>query len=74
VNFELRIHLTEREARRLARPIRGQGGWQNLLRHWQCHYSWGSVVLNDPVWIERSFRYAKGRGGFQGRIGGPREK
>lgn len=72
------ISLTPTEVARLERPIRGRGGFQNLLRYLARRlaaadiYADGgaTIYVPDGVWTERLYRYrAKyGRGGFQARL------
>lgn len=65
------VQLNEQEEERLHRPVIGRGGFQNLLRHIDARRVGKIVVLTDPMWIERFFRYQRqyGPGGFERRMG-----
>ena len=57
---------------RFRKPVRGRGGFQNLLRTIQVGIDWTSGVLRiSRLDGERVIRYAAryGGGGFQGRLG-----
>lgn len=65
------IQLNEQEAKKLNRPVRGNGGFQTILRYLKSKRVDRHIVcINDPVMIERFVRYSTkyGEGGFQGRI------
>ena len=65
----LRTELTEDELRRLMRPVRGEGGWQSLLRQLQRSVVATTLTLSerDVARIRRS-RENYGDGGWQGRL------
>ena len=56
----------------LDRPVRGEGGFQNLLRRIRAGYdpATGTLEISAPD-AERVMRYSAdyGGGGFQGRLG-----
>ena len=67
-----KIELTGASLNRFKRPVRGQGGFQNLLRAIQAGINWTTGVLSiSEADGERVIRYAAkyGGGGFQGRLG-----
>ena len=57
-------------AEALARPIRGTGGFQSLLRSLQRARRSGNTILIDAELAERIGRYVAdyGDGGFQARL------
>lgn len=63
------IVLSETEVALLMKPIRGQGGFQTLLRSLQ-HSLRGRVLTLAPTTVARIVRYRNkyGAGGFQGRL------
>jgi hypothetical protein len=63
------IDLTPEELAYLQREIRGQGGFQSLLRRIQRNIVRDRLVLSIPD-AERIIRYSSqyGEGGFQGRL------
>jgi hypothetical protein len=65
------IDLTPREATILRKPIRGRGGFENLLRKLQQQLEDRRLDV-CPADVERRRRYsaAYGRGGFQRRTQG----
>ena len=66
----MRIQLTDNEVERFSRPIRGQGGFQDLLRRIQGGIDHATNVLDvSDADAERLVRYSfeYGAGGFQGR-------
>lgn len=68
----MKIQLTEASLNRFKRPVRGQGGFQNLLRTIQAGINWTTGMLSiSKADAERVIRYAAryGGGGFQGRLG-----
>ena len=68
----MRIRLTDPTLNRFRRPVRGQGGFQNLLRSIAGGNDRATGVLNiSERDVERVIRYAAkyGGGGFQGRLG-----
>ena len=66
----VRLELTHAAANKLRRPIRGEGGFQNLLRTLQSKLTDGDVLTLTPVLAGRIARYVHsyGQGGFQGRL------
>jgi len=64
----MEIPLSEAALARLTRPVRGRGGFQQLLRRLQ-HRVHGAVLTVDDVDHEKLGRYshAYGAGGFQSR-------
>lgn len=64
----MNIHLRQGTVSKLRRPIRGQGGFQTLLRRLQLQVSDGTLAL-DAADFEKLGRYSRayGRGGFQDR-------
>jgi hypothetical protein len=64
---KLVLVLTEAEVIKLKRPIRGKGGFQDLLKRLRGNLK-GNVIMVDK-WsdIEKVIRYSNkyGRGGFQ---------
>lgn len=62
------IVLSRRTVALLAKPIRGQGGFQTLLRRLQRQCARGALTVS-AVDVERLTRYARryGGGGFQRR-------
>lgn len=67
----LRLELGVGAAARLRRPVRGQGGFQNLLRTLQAQLTENNVLTLTPTLAGRIARYVRnyGDGGFQGRLG-----
>jgi hypothetical protein len=63
------IALLPDELEALQRPIKGQGGFQGLLRRIQNQIVGSTLVLNETD-AERLLRYVDryGQGGFQGRL------
>jgi hypothetical protein len=66
----MEISLSEAALARLTRPVRGKGGFQQLLRKLQ-HGVHGAVLAVDDADHEKLSRYshAYGAGGFQSRTG-----
>jgi hypothetical protein len=64
----MRISLSAAVLAKLQKPVRGQGGFQSLLRKLQRQID-GSTLDVDAADVERLFRYsiAYGGGGFQQR-------
>ena len=64
------IELTTEEVERLSRPIRGQGGFQTLLRRLQSQLNNESQLVLRIEDVRRIVRYQAryGTGGFQGRL------
>ena len=64
------LNLTASGAEMLARPIRGSGGFQTLLRALRTCRRSGSTIFVDGSIAERITRYSSsyGEGGFQGRL------
>lgn len=65
----IHLLLTEEEVGLLTRPVRGQGGFQSLLRVLQAGLR-GRVLTITPANGVRIRRYSAryGSGGFQGRL------
>ena len=66
----MRIQLAHEEAERFRPPIRGQGGFQSLLRRVRRNIDPTTNVLDiSEADLERLVRYSfeYGTGGFQGR-------
>ena len=65
------LTLTTSGAEALARPVRGSGGFQTLLRCLQQARRNGNIILIDGELAERISRYVAdyGNGGFQARLG-----
>jgi hypothetical protein len=66
------VQLSQAAVARLMRPVRGQGGFQKLLRRLQPRVH-GTVLSIELADAEKLHRYssAYGEGGFQGRTRGP---
>lgn len=66
------IQLSQSAVARLMRPVRGRGGFQQLLRRLQPKVQ-GAVLAIDGDDAEKLSRYshAYGRGGFQERTKSP---
>jgi hypothetical protein len=66
----LRLELSQEAANLLRRPIRGEGGFQNLLRTLQAKLTDDNVLTLTPTLAGRVARYVHsyGQGGFQGRL------
>jgi len=64
------LTLSTSGAEALARPVRGSGGFQTLLRNLQHSKRNGNTVFIDGRLAERIDRYAAsyGAGGFQARL------
>jgi hypothetical protein len=64
------LTLTQSGAEALARPVRGSGGFQTLLRSVQKARRSGNTILIDEELAERIRRYVVdyGSGGFQSRL------
>ena len=64
----MKIQLSSAELRRIDRPVRGQGGFQSLLRKLQKQLD-GDLLEVSEVDLERLLRYSfeYGQGGFQER-------
>ena len=64
------IELDDEQLERLNRPVRGEGGFQSLLRRIQSQIVGKTLVLSEADG-ERLMRYAKvySTGGFQQRLG-----
>ena len=71
MRLTIRVELTDEAARALRRPVRGQGGFQTLLRTLQSRLTEGNVLTLTPAVAGRIARYVHdyGQGGFQGRLG-----
>lgn len=65
----MRIQLTEDDLEQLMRPVRGQGGWQSLVRRLQRQVSGNAVELSEQD-QRRILHYllSYGTGGWQDRI------
>jgi hypothetical protein len=63
------INLTSDELSRLLKPVRGEGGWQRLLRKLQAQLR-GPELSLTPQDVARICRYREkyGDGGWQGRL------
>jgi hypothetical protein len=63
------IALSDHELARLLMPVRGEGGWQRLLRKLQAQLN-GSVLSLTAQDLARIRRYRDkyGNGGWQGRL------
>lgn len=70
------ISLTKEEKSILCRPVRGQGGFQSLLRRIKSQPKNNNEFSITPSGIERIYRYASeyGGGGFQQRLDIIRDK
>jgi hypothetical protein len=68
----MNVQLSQMSVTRLMRPVRGRGGFQQLLRRLQPRLQ-GSVLAIDLEDLEKLNRYAHayGRGGFQERTKDP---
>lgn len=66
----VRLVLSSDEIGRLLKPVRGQGGWQSLLRKLQSQIE-GNVLVLTQEDVARILRYREkyGSGGWQGRLG-----
>lgn len=66
------VQLNQASVARLMRPVRGRGGFQQLLRRLQQRVQ-GAVLAIDVDDYEKLSRYshAYGRGGFQERTKNP---
>lgn len=66
---ELVVELTTVQQELLGRPVRGQGGYQSLLRKLQANLA-GNLLRLSRQDCERIVRYASsyGQGGWQGRL------
>lgn len=64
------LTLTASGAEALARPVRGSGGFQTLLRSLQHSRRSGNTIFIDGELAERVGRYVAdyGNGGFQARL------
>ena len=64
----MKIQLSSAELSRISRPVRGQGGFQSLLRKLQKQLD-GDLLEVSEVDLERLVRYSfeYGQGGFQER-------
>jgi hypothetical protein len=64
---KLVLVLTEVEVTKLKRPIRGKGGFQDLLRRLRSNLIDGRIMVDKWSDIEKVIRYSNkyGRGGFQ---------
>lgn len=67
-----RVQVTESDFAALDRPVRGEGGFQNLLRRIRAGYdpATGTLEISAPD-AKRVMRYSAdyGGGGFQERLG-----
>lgn len=65
----MRIQLTPAEVERYQRPVRGQGGFQTLLRRIARQISPDCILEISEGDLERLIRYSfeYGQGGFQER-------
>jgi hypothetical protein len=68
----MQIELSSSSVARLIRPVRGRGGFQQILRRVQPLIT-GNTLIVDEADFERLNRYSQsyGRGGFQERTRGP---
>lgn len=64
----MKIQLSAAELSRISRPVRGQGGFQSLLRKLQKQLD-GALLEVSEADLERLVRYSfeYGQGGFQER-------
>ena len=64
----MKIQLSDRELAKITKPIKGQGGFQTLLRRIQKQVH-GNVLEASETDIEKLIRYSfeYGHGGFQER-------
>ncbi len=62
----MKIQLTDRELAKILKPVKGQGGFQALLRRIQKQVQ-GNVLEASDADIEKLIRYSfeYGQGGFQ---------
>jgi hypothetical protein len=72
----MRVELSEQDLEQLMRPVRGQGGWQSLVRRLQRQVE-GNVITLTEEDQARILHYllSYGTGGWQDRLGalaGPR--
>jgi hypothetical protein len=67
----MRVQLSEQDLEQLMRPVRGQGGWQSLVRRLQRQVD-GDVLSLTEEDQERILHYllSYGTGGWQDRIAG----
>jgi hypothetical protein len=65
----MKIQLSPAEVARDSRPVRGQGGFQTLLRRIAKQISGDGVLTISESDLEKLIRYSfqYGQGGFQGR-------
>lgn len=64
------VVLSETEKGRLMKPVRGQGGWQRLLRRLQAQLNGNILRLTArDVDMVRKYRERYGDGGWQPRLG-----
>jgi hypothetical protein len=67
----MRIQLSDDDLEQLMRPVRGQGGWQSLVRRLQRQVD-GNVIEIGKHDQQSILHYllSYGTGGWQGRIAG----
>lgn len=70
--MSITIRLTPGEARKLLRPVTGQGGWQDFIRDLQKRLTERNELTLTSSEVERVRRYVEdyGVGGWQGRLEG----
>jgi hypothetical protein len=69
-SYEMTIVLLEAERAQLMKPVRGEGGWQRLLRRLQAQTDGYSLSLAArDVEMIRKYRDRYGSGGWQTRLG-----
>ena len=68
---DMRIELTDEDLEQLMRPVRGQGGWQSLVRRLQRQVSGNAIMLSEDD-QRRILHYllSYGTGGWQDRLAG----
>lgn len=69
------VQLSRPSVMRLMRPVRGHGGFQQLLRRLQTRIN-GTVLSIDSADFQKLRRYSHsyGRGGFQNRTTPPTQE
>ena len=67
----MRIHLSDDDLDQLMRPVRGQGGWQSLVKRLQRRVEGNAIELSeeDQQGILH-YLLSYGTGGWQDRIAG----
>lgn len=65
----MKIQLTLKEVERYKQPVKGQGGFQTLLRRIAKDIDGGGVLEVSEIDLEKLIRYSfeYGQGGFQER-------